>query len=266
MSQTVSAIIPTRNSGPYMERCLTSVMGQTYRDIEVIVVDNHSTDETERIAKSFGVQFITAGDERSRQTNIGVAASRGQIIWRTDSDCVFDRTLVEEAVQKLDEGFEAVTVSGTMDTSMGLWSRVRKAERDALVGDWAHTAPSFFKRDAFFAVRGFNENLNAFEEYDLGNKLLRGGYSIGHISAKWYHLGEPKNLAEVVRKYVFVYGNKRNVRVFARENPGKGMWQIAPLRLVYLKHIRQFGLLFYPFLIYHYVRYTSALIGFIISS
>jgi glycosyltransferase involved in cell wall biosynthesis len=249
-----------------MERCLESVMGQTYANLEVIVVDNHSTDDTEQISRKFGVRFITAGDERSRQTNVGVAASHGEIVWRTDSDCVFDPTLVDEAARKLGEGFDAVTVSGTMDTSMGLWSRVRKAERDALVGDWAHTAPSFFKREAFLAVGGFNEKLNAFEEYDLGNRLAKAGYRIGHISAKWYHLGEPKNLAEVVRKYVFVYGNKRNVREFARENPGKGMWQIAPLRLVYLKHIRQFGLLFYPFLVYHYVRYTSALIGFVISS
>lgn len=249
-----------------MERCLRSVMGQSYRDIEIIVVDNHSNDDTQKIANAFGVRFITAGDERSRQTNIGVAASRGEIVWRTDSDCVFDPSLVEEAVQKLDEGFDAITVSGTMDTSMGLWSRVRKAERDALVGDWAHTAPSFFRRGAFLAVGGFNEKLNAFEEYDLGNRLLRAGYSVGHISAKWYHLGEPKNLAEVVRKYVFVYGGRQNVREFARENPGKGMWQIAPLRLVYIKHIRQFGLLFYPFLIYHYVRYASALIGFVKSS
>jgi len=241
-------------------------MAQTYKNTEIIVVDNESTDDTREIARTFDVSLLMSGNERSQQTNTGARHSTGHYIWRTDADCTFDSTLIEEAVQKIEEGFDAITISGTMDTTMGLWSKVRKAERDAVVGDWAHTAPSFFKRDAFFAVGGFNENLNAFEEYDLGNKLVRAGYSIGHINAKWYHLGEPKNLAEVVRKYVFVYGNKRNVREFARGNPGKGMWQIAPLRLVYLKHIRQFGLLFYPFLIYHYVRYTSSLIGYIISS
>jgi glycosyltransferase involved in cell wall biosynthesis len=230
------------------------------------VVDNFSTDGSQEIVKSFAsVRLIEAGDERSAQTNAGVEASHGEIVWRTDADCVFDPTLVEEAVTSIGNGFDAVTVSGTMDTSMGLWSRVRKAERDVLVGDWAHTAPSFFKRTAFLAVGGFNERLNAFEEYDLGNRLSRAGYLISHASAKWYHLGEPKNLAEVVRKYVYVYGSRRNVMEFARENPGKGMWQIAPLRLVYVKHIREFGLLFYPFLVYHYVRYASALIGFIVS-
>jgi len=260
----VSAIIPTKNSGRYLGKCLHSIMEQTYSNVEIIVVDNHSADDTPEICRRFGVKLIVAGNERSRQTNVGVNSSHGDIVWRTDSDCVFDPTLIREAVDKLKAGFDAVTVSGTMDTSMGLWSRVRKAERDTFVGDWAHTAPSFFNKKAFVTVGGFNEKLSAFEEYDLGNKLSRAGYSIGHITAKWYHLGEPKNLAEVVRKYVY-YGNRRNITEFAKENPGKGMWQIAPLRLVYLKNLKQFKMLFFPFLIYHYVRYASALIGFLSS-
>jgi len=260
----VSAIIPTKNSGRYLGKCLRSIMEQTYSNIEVIVVDNHSSDDTPEICQRFGVKLIVAGNERSRQTNVGVNASHGDIVWRTDSDCVFDPTLIQEAVDKLKVGFDAVTVSGTIDTSMGLWSRVRKAERDSFVGDSAHTAPSFFNKEAFLAVGGFNEKLNAFEDYDLGNKLGRAGYSIGHITAKWYHLGEPKDLAEVVRKYIY-YGNRRNITEFAKENPGKGMWQIAPLRLVYLKNMKQFKTLFFPFLVYHYVRYVSALIGFLSS-
>lgn len=48
----VSIIIPTRNSAQFLGACLTSIINQTYKNIEMIVVDNNSTDKTKEIAKN----------------------------------------------------------------------------------------------------------------------------------------------------------------------------------------------------------------------
>jgi len=257
----VSVIVPSRNSAATLGKCLQSLKQQTYPNMEVIVVDNNSGDATRDIAKEFGVRLIVGGHERSEQTNIGARSAAGEFLYRTDADFVFDSSLIARSVGLARQGFDAIIVHGTSDPSVSRWARVRKAERDCFEGDWAHTAASFFRKSAFDSVGGFNERLNAFEDYDLNNRLLRAGFKIGRIDAKAVHLGEPKSLAEVVPKYIY-YGNRRNVVEFASMNPGKGLWQISPFRIVYLKNMRKFGLDFFLFLVYYYVKYASALIGF----
>lgn len=259
-SELVSVIIPTKNAGRTLEKTLHSLMAQTYEKIEIIVVDNESTDDTRDIAKRFGVSLIAAGNERSQQTNIGVRNSRGEYVWRTDADFVFDPELVSDAVNMIKQGFDAVSVNGTSYEGTSIWAEVRKAERDSLEKDWLRVAACFWKREAFLKLGGFNESMIAGEDTDLHNRAIRAGLRIGHIQAKAVHLGEPLHLSELVRKYVY-YGSV--IGTFIQENPGKAAWQISPIRVVYLKNLRTFGLNFFPFLLYHYVRYASAVLGYL---
>jgi probable beta-1,3-galactosyltransferase len=54
----VSVIIPTYKSSRTLEKCLESIKNQTYKNIEIIVVDNNSTDNTKEIAKKFTQKVI----------------------------------------------------------------------------------------------------------------------------------------------------------------------------------------------------------------
>lgn len=260
----VTVIVPTHNSSATLASCLRSVKDQTYSNVELIVVDNHSQDRTGEIARGFGADLIVAGNERSKQTNLGAKAARGKYLYRTDADFVLEAALIERAVRVAESGCDAVIVHGTSDPTISRWARIHTKERECFEGDWAHTAASFFSKAAFEAVGGFNERLTAFEDYDLNNRLVRAGYKVGRIDARAVHLGEPRRLREVVLKYVY-YGNRKNLMEFASQNPGKGLWQILPLRLVYVRNLRKFGFDFFPFLVYHYVRYASALVGFLSS-
>jgi glycosyltransferase involved in cell wall biosynthesis len=256
----VSVIIPTRNSGATLERCLHSIMGQTYTRLEVIVIDNKSTDETLEVAKRFGVKLIQAGGERSEQTNIGAKSAQGEYLYRTDGDFVFDPDLISDAVNMVGQGFDAVVVNGTSDDSVSPWAKVRKVERDSYGHDWLRTAASFFRRDVFLELGGFNESITAGEDYDLHNRLVRAGYQVGKIDSRAIHLGEPLHLSEVVHKYIY-YGSV--IDSFLQENPGKGNWQISPVRWVIIKNIPKFRLGFFRFLVYHYAKYVAALIGWL---
>ena len=67
----VSVIVTTKNEAKNIGRCLQSIQNQTYKAIEIIVVDNFSKDETKRIAKKFTKKVFDKGPERSAQRNLG---------------------------------------------------------------------------------------------------------------------------------------------------------------------------------------------------
>jgi glycosyltransferase involved in cell wall biosynthesis len=89
----VSVIIPARNEEDCLGRCLGSLVGQTDVDYEIVVVDDHSTDHTREIARSFaGVQVLEAQPlpdgwtGKSNALNCGVKVARGQWFLFTDAD------------------------------------------------------------------------------------------------------------------------------------------------------------------------------------
>jgi glycosyltransferase involved in cell wall biosynthesis len=85
----VSVVIPAKDAGPYLGDCLRSVLGQTLRPSEVIVVDDHSGDETAAVARSFGasVRVLTnPGRGVASALNHGIAAARSGLIAHFDAD------------------------------------------------------------------------------------------------------------------------------------------------------------------------------------
>jgi glycosyltransferase involved in cell wall biosynthesis len=107
---TVSVVIPNYNHARYLRKRIESVLGQTYQDFEVIVLDDGSTDESRSILSSY------AGDPRVRielnernsgstfkQWNKGVRLARGEYVWIAESDDYADKRLLERLVGILEE-------------------------------------------------------------------------------------------------------------------------------------------------------------------
>lgn len=88
----ISVIVPVYNGQEYLDNCIRSIEGQTYGNLEVIIVDDGSTDETgavcERIQTEYdNVRILTLGDEGvSAARNAGVEASAGELITFVDAD------------------------------------------------------------------------------------------------------------------------------------------------------------------------------------
>jgi len=87
----VSVIIPTYNRAHLIGRAIKSVLNQTYRDFEIIIVDDGSTDNTEEVVKSFTdkrIRYIRHKENKGAATarNIGIKAARGEYIAFQDSD------------------------------------------------------------------------------------------------------------------------------------------------------------------------------------
>ena len=94
----VSVVVPTRNNRRTIEACLQSVRAQTYSAIELITVDNSSTDGTDEISRRIADVATTAGPERSAQRNLGFELARGEWVLWLDSDMVLPPTAVAVAM------------------------------------------------------------------------------------------------------------------------------------------------------------------------
>ena len=228
----VTIIIPTLNAASTLEQCLQSVKAQTYPNIEVLVVDNHSQDNTVEIAAQYA-EVIQAGPERSAQINVGARQAHGTYLYRIDGDMLLEPGVVQACVGAVqDEGYDAIAVPNRSQGG-GFWARVRTLERDTYLDDPLIVAARFWVRTAFEAVGGMDETLVACEDYDLHNRLVAAGCRIGRVEPTEYHLGESQSLWDYAAQS-FYYGP--SVFRYLRKHPRRGIRQMIPLRSSYLRH------------------------------
>lgn len=135
----ISVVIPARNAEKTLEKCLHSVLAQSYENYEVIVVDNGSTDGSREIIESLAgkdkrIQYVFEPRRgRGVARNRGIERASGEIIAMTDADCVVPPSWIEELVRPiLYEGENAVL--GFEDDLIGnYWTRnIQKANRSFL--------------------------------------------------------------------------------------------------------------------------------------
>lgn len=264
MNELVSIIIPTKNSASAIDKCLKSIKDQTYSNIEVILVDNYSDDDTVNIAKKYGAKIFHIGPERSPQVNRGIKMASGKYIYRVDSDFILDPNIVSECIDQCENnGYDAIAVHNTSDPTVSFWSKVRKLERDCYKDDELNIGARFIRKDIFDAIGLFDESLVAGEDYDLHNRLINAGFKAGKIKSCEVHIGEPKSLLEIAKKHYY-YG--KTIGEFMKKNPEKAGKQLTPLRSSYLRHWKDFighPILTVGFVIYQFVRYGSAGLGYV---
>lgn len=203
----VSVIVPTFNNQLTIAACLESIRSQTYSDIEVIVVDNFSTDLTSAIASRYEDKVILHGNERCEQANYGVSISNGEFVLRMDADLILDTSVIEECIEAALSGCDAVEVHNSPDPEISWIARARRFEYDLLRGDARRISARFVKRDLYLAVGGLDSSLIAGEDYDFQNRLDRHGAKVGYIEAQAISISEPTSIVRMIRKH-FRYGRQ----------------------------------------------------------
>ncbi|MBW4619453.1 MAG: glycosyltransferase family 2 protein [Cyanosarcina radialis HA8281-LM2] len=101
MKPLVSIIITSYNYGIFLRTAIDSALNQTYKNLEVIVIDDGSTDDSQAIIRSYGSQIVASckiHQGQSSALNIGFEKSSGEIIHFLDSDDIFDLEKVEKIV------------------------------------------------------------------------------------------------------------------------------------------------------------------------
>ena len=191
----VSVIIATKNEEKNIGRCLESIKKQTYPEIEIILVDNNSTDRTREIAGKYSEKIYLLGEHvdtsavenfRGAQINFGAENSTGSIIFFPDADMTFDEGLIEEVVKK-SEKHDAFYVPETI-IGKGLFGKIRDFERSFYNGTCLD-AVRFVKKDSFNNVGGFDEKNVVFgpDDWDFTKMLKRETSNIAVTESRIFH-------------------------------------------------------------------------------
>jgi glycosyltransferase involved in cell wall biosynthesis len=143
MSPLVSVIIPCRNAAPWLADAIESCLKQTHGNLQVIVVDNGSTDGSIDVAGRFGSSVLRLQCGRngaSAARNTGLVRAEGEFIQFLDADDVLDRDKIRLQVAQLGSG-----PPGSVSSSA--WARFRRDPREAsFVAEpvWRDLAPHEF--------------------------------------------------------------------------------------------------------------------------
>lgn len=99
----VSVIVPVHNAAAVLGRCLDAVVASSYPEVEVLVVDDRSTDDPESLARARGCRFVRLGQGwgAAAARNAGARAARGALLLFIDADVVIPADAIERTVQRL---------------------------------------------------------------------------------------------------------------------------------------------------------------------
>ena len=182
----VSVFIPLHNGEPYLGAAIDSVLGQTLRELELVIVENGSADRSLQTARR-----AAARDPRVRIVeharplgivgagNAGVAAAIAPLVARQDQDDLSDPRRLERQVVTLERDRTAVAVGTLCDCIDETGRRVRPRDRWRLVG--RSPLPPFphgslcVRRDVFTRVGGYRDGTHRWEDVDLLLRLEREG-------------------------------------------------------------------------------------------
>ncbi len=174
----VSVVITTKNEERNIRNCLESIGYQSWKSLEIIVVDNESTDQTKKIAKEYTDKVFNKGPERSAQRNYGmIDCSNGKYVIYIDADMLLSPNLIENCVLEIVRTNAIALHIPEIVLGKNYFSQVRRFERSFYDGTSIDGA-RFFLKEAFIKAGGFDEKLfqkGSGEDWDIDKAVKRLG-------------------------------------------------------------------------------------------
>ena len=190
----ISVIIPTYNKAPYIQQAVDSVLGQTYKDLEIIVVDDGSTDETVPKLKSYvDAGLITylyqTNQGPSVARNVGLRLARGQYIKFLDSDDFLYPEQIKKQIQDIEGEPEAISITDYLILKLNgktekrpVYLVSKEKQLASFIESNRATIHSFLvPKFLLDRVGGFDESLTCSEDTDLWIRILGQGAYMKHL-------------------------------------------------------------------------------------
>lgn len=251
----ISVIIPTFNRAGPVCRAIDSVLNQSYRDFELIVVDDGSTDRTETWVRAYAdnrLHFVRREHRGvAAARNFGVACAQAEWICFLDSDDVWRQHKLREQVAFHREHRDCL-LSQTDDIWVRGGRRVNKMAKhavragaifqDSLRRCLICCSSVMVKKSLFLAVGGFDESLPTCEDYDLWLKLS-AHHQVGFIKqalvTKFGGHGD-----QLSKKYPMMdkYRLMSLKKLLAKEDLPEHLKRLVEEEIVYKKTIMEKGL------------------------
>jgi glycosyltransferase involved in cell wall biosynthesis len=188
--ETVSVVVPAYNAEKFIGKTIKALQEQTYKDVEIIIVDDGSSDQTKSIIQTFQrIKYIfqpNAGPASAR--NRGGQEAQSNILFFTDSDCIPQKDWIEKMMTGFtDESIAVVCGSyGIANPESVLAKCIHKEilyRHHHLVPDYPKVFGSYnfaIRKNVFNQVGGFNTSYRfaSGEDNDLSYKIIQAGLKI----------------------------------------------------------------------------------------
>lgn len=247
----VSIIVPAFNEAEVIEPAVRSLAASDYPEVEVIVVDDGSTDDTGAIVERLGLEgvrvLIEENAGKAAALNTGLTAARAELIATVDADTVFE----PQALQRLVQPFRAEDVGAVAgNTKVG--------NRGGMLGRWQHidyvmgfnldrrlydvlqcmpTVPGAigaFRRDALEEIGGFSGATLA-EDTDVTIALGRADWRVVYVEDARAFTETPSTLSALWRqRYRWSYGTMQAIWKHKRALFERGERKIGQVGIPYL--------------------------------
>lgn len=184
----VSIIIPCFNQAKFVEEAITSALNQTYKNIEIICVNDCSTDNSKEVISKFkNIKFIDLKENKGviNARNLAIDASSGEYILPLDADDIIEPTYVEKAAKILNENPEIGIVyckAKFFGTKNEYWDLPEFSEEKMYFTNCIFVSALFRKRD-FLKVNKYKENMQSgCEDWDLWLSIIEEGFKVYKIN------------------------------------------------------------------------------------
>ncbi|URZ00946.1 glycosyltransferase family 2 protein [Clostridium felsineum] len=192
----ISVVMPVYNDEKYVGEAIESILNQTYRNFEFIIINDGSTDNSLNIIRSYAEKDdrIIVVSRKNRglvfSLNEGIGLSRGKYIARMDSDDISDKTRFEKQINYIKSN--SVDILGTYAETFG----VAEKEKERIFNIYINSGNSeeiflkyclichssiMMKKEVIENLNGYDESFLSGEDYDLWLRALKSGYKIEKI-------------------------------------------------------------------------------------
>lgn len=209
----VSIYVISKNYGKYLEKAIESVFEQTYKNWELFLVDDNSTDNTSQIfkkIKNFNLNKIVKIRNRStlgiqKIANKVLLIGSGKYIIRVDADDWLEKNAIKEMVKVLELNKKFEIVFGNYNFvseegyKLGSDKKISFKNRINFKHFPAHGACTMFRRNTLVKIGGYNEKLNAQDGWDI-----------------WQKIAKKKNIFQI-KKILFNYRQHENSLSFNKD-------------------------------------------------
>lgn len=187
-----SVVVPVYNGGEVLASCLSAIRASSFDDLELIVVDDGSADDSAEVAERFGARVLETGRRRgpAAARNLGAREAVGRYLLFIDADCEPDSRTLGLLADELSADPRADAVFGSYDdapTARGFVSQYKNLQHHWVHQSGGAEAETFWsgcgavRRSVFEEVGGFDERRYprpSIEDIELGYRIRRAGYSI----------------------------------------------------------------------------------------
>ena len=207
-SPLVSIVVPSYNAGPFLRAAIDSVLAQSYPRVELLVLDDGSTDQTRQILTDYGNRFFWESHANRGQAatlNKGWEMAHGEILSYLSADDLLKPEAVSAAVELLGRYPDVVMAYGDyelIDVAGRVLRTVNAPEFDygAMVGEvLVQPGPGvFFRRAAYRIAGGWDSSLRQIPDYDFWLRLGAVGpfRRVPQVLAEYRMHGESQSFVE----------------------------------------------------------------------